>query len=1066
MFRRAGRKNGEKNAAEAGQSTPSRERDASAPARRHAVGRRVVRVGGRVLAVAAVAGVVAANVAMALMGDTVESYLGSDKIDVSSEERESTMQAGEALSQRIEGEGLVLLQNNDEALPLPEGCGKVNVFGWASTQWVAAGSGSGQVSGSTEGLLDAFADVGVEYNTQLADMYRGFCDERPYKSAGALNSRASEFCRLYEPSIYDKSCYSDDLLANAKDYSDTALVVISRTAGESLDCPRAQYKVDARGGVVDIDVTRSYLELSEEEEDLLRYVGKNFEHVVVLVNSTNAMELGEVETTPGVDACMLAGCTGGTGARAVVDALWGRVNPSGRTTDTYAYDLTTAASWANSGAMGEGIYTNATGLYPADGTMNANVGTSEPFDAVRFCDYAEGIYVGYRWYETADAEGFWDGVENEHGSGYDGVVQYPFGYGLSYTSFSWKVVGRSPGYGTTVGRSTDFSIRVRVTNTGKAAGRDVVQLYCTPPYDKGGVEKSATVLVAYEKTRLLQPGETQEVVLSFSMDDVASYDYNDANGDGFCGYELDRGDYMVELRRDAHTVADCEYASTLLWLPRTIQCADDAKTGAAVGNRFTGDSAWDGVSVDGSNSGAGITWLSRADFAGTFPRRSDADREMTDNVAALNLYGADAVEADSERYVAGEDGASAAGATAANTKFDYPLATVANDAYLLSEDGKLTDLGRKLGLSYSDASWDALLNQISLSDMERLVLHGYISTGKVDGIGKPRTKEVDGPSQVGSFNQLSMGVAYPGATVLAQTWNRDLAREYGRQVGLECATIGVDGWYAPSVNVHRTPLGGRNYEYYSEDPLVSGLMGSQVVQGSREAGTYCFVKHLAANSQDTYRDSLYEWMTEQTLREIYLPAFRTLVRNGCTGIMTAYNRIGATWAGGNRGLIKDVLRGEWGFAGCVITDYADHHAYMNADQMLRSGGDLFMDGVFRNGSFAYGYNQNELSAAAASGGSEAAAATSYASNLRRATKDILYTWLNARATNLAYNEEAALDGSEPIVRPVKTPGVQYVSIALAWADLVCGLAVIFWARRTWRRLRTRLAARREERTPR
>ena len=488
-------------------------KDGEKRARRRAMGRRVVRVGGRVLAVAAVAGVVAANVAMAMMGDTVESYLGGDKIEVTSEEKDATMQAGAQLAQRTEGEGLVLLKNDDEALPLPEDCTQVNVFGWASTQWVASGSGSGQVSGQTTGLLDALSEAGVSYNTQLTDMYRGFCGERPYKSVGALSSRASEFCRLYEPSIYDKNCYSDELLSNARKYSDTALVVISRTAGESIDCPRAQYKVDSRGGVVDIDVTRSYLELSQEEEDLLRYVGKSYEHVVVLVNSTNAMELGELETTPGIDAALLVGCTGGEGSRAVVDALWGRTNPSGRTTDTYAFDFATAASWANSGAMGEGIYTNGQGLYPADGTMNANVGVSEPYDAVRFCDYAEGIYVGYRWYETADAEGFWDGVSNQYGQGYDGVVQYPFGYGLSYTSFKWEVTGRSPGQGTTVGRKTDFSIRVKVTNTGKAAGRDVVQLYCAPPYTKGGIEKSAAVLVAYEKTRLLKPGETQEISL-------------------------------------------------------------------------------------------------------------------------------------------------------------------------------------------------------------------------------------------------------------------------------------------------------------------------------------------------------------------------------------------------------------------------------------------------------------------------------------------------------------------------------------------------------------------------
>ena len=484
----------------------------------------------------------------------------------------------------------------------------------------------------------------------------------------------------------------------------------------------------------------------------------------------------------------------------------------------------------------------------------------------------------------------------------------------------------------------------------------------------------------------------------------------------------------------------------MLWIPRTIQCPDDIKTGAAVQNRFTGDSAWDGVSIDGSNSGADITWLSRADFTGTFPRRGDADREMADNVAALNLY------ADGQALVE-----ALSAEPDASVKTEYPLTTTSSESNLLSDGGELTELGRQLGLSYSDEAWDDLLDQVSIADMERIVLHGYISTGKIDGIGKPRTKEVDGPSQVGSFNQLSTGVAYPGATVLAQTWSKELAREYGRQVGLECATIGVDGWYAPSVNVHRTPLGGRNYEYYSEDPLVSGAMASQVVAGSKEAGTYCFVKHLVANSQDTYRDSLYEWMTEQTLREVYLPAFRMLARSGATGIMTSYNRLGATWAGGNAGLITDVLRGEWGFAGTVITDYADHHAYMNADQMLRAGGDLFMDGVFRNGAFEFGYTQSELSSAVAAGGEEATDAMTFAANLRRATKDVLYTWLNARATNLTYNQEAALDGSAQLTRPVKVPGVQYVSVALAWADLVCAVAVIRWVHRTWRRHRSRQA---------
>ena len=989
----------------------------------------------------------AANVAMALLGDTVESFLGSDVVDITPEEREATFEAGRSLAQRVQGEGLVLVRNEDATLPLSSNTRQVNVFGWASTQWVASGSGSGQVAGKTRGLLDALSDYGISYNTQLTDMYKGFYGERAYKGAGALNSRASEYCRLYEPSILDTDCYSDDLLASARDFSDTALVVISRVNGESVDAPQAQYKVTRKDGQVDVDVTRSYLELSSEEEGLLRYVGATYDHVVVLVNSTNTMELGELETIPGIDAAMIVGTTGEVGADAVVRALWGEINPSGRTTDTYAYDFTTAASWANAGALGEGLYTNASGLYPADGTLNANVGVSETYDGVRFVDYVEGIYVGYRWYETADAEGFWDNVDNSHGQGYDGVVQYPFGYGLSYTDFSWEVVARTPGQNSYVGQDSTFSITVRVTNTGKVAGKDVVQLYATAPYTPSGIEKSSTELVAYEKTKLLEPGESQDVTLEFALDDVASYDSQDANANGFAGYELERGTYTIELKRDAHTLADCAGAQTELFLPKSAEISVDRVTGATVENRFTGDFATDGVSIDGSNSAADITYLTRADFAGTFPRVADADRAMTPNVVTLNLYGEQRVELDALGYEDLVD--------AGEVSFDQPAAT-SKKSGILTKDGSLTDFGRTLGLNYSDSAWDELLDNLSVNDMERLVLHGYLATGSIEEIGKPRTKEVDGPAQVGSFNQLSYGVGYPGPTVLAQAWNTALAHEVGQQIGLECAAIGVDGWYAPCVNLHRTPLGGRNYEYYSEDPLICGLTGAAVVRGSREAGTYCFIKHFAVNNQDTYRDSLYTWLTEQTLRELYLTPFQLCVRDGATGLMTAYNRIGATWAGGSKALLTEVLRGEWGFEGAVITDYADHQTYMNADAMLRAGGDLYMDGVFRNGSFAYGYTQSELSAT--EGTADEARAASYLLNLRRATKDVLYTWLNARATNLAYNVEARETDAAPLKRPLKTTGFNYVGTALALADGVVGTAVVVWVHKALEKRRARRAS--------
>ena len=975
-----------------------------------------------------VAAVVAANAAMLLFGDTIDAYLGADSVEITDEQKSAVMDDGRNLARRIEGEGLVLLRNEDDALPLPATTTKVNVFGWASTQWVASGSGSGQVSGTTKGFLDALKDNGIEYNEQLAGMYRDFHGERAYKSAGALNSRSTEFCRLYEPSVYDKNCYTDDLLSNAEEYSDTAIVVVGRTAGESIDCPGKQYKICARGGDVTMDATRGYLELSSEEIALLRYVGSHYEHTIVVVNSTNTMELGELETIPGIDAALLAGPTGEVGADAVVAALKGEINPSGRTTDTFAYDFSTAASWANSGAMGEGLYTNSRGLYPADGTKNPNIGADEEYDSLRFVDYVEGVYVGYRWYETADAEGYWSGVSNRFGRGYDGVVQYPFGYGLSYTSFSWEVTSRTPGQGFGVSRDSVYSTTVRVTNTGDRAGRDVVQLYCTPPYTKGGVEKASTALVAYAKTKLLEPGESQEVELSFTLDDVASYDAYDKNGDGFYGYELDAGAYIVELKRNAHELADCDFARTQLNLRDTVQCGEDLRTGSAVVNRFTGDSAADGVSIDGSNSGANITWLTRADFAGTFPAKCDPDRQIADNVAALNLYGEQDVEADAADYQ---------GLIGRGTYFDG-RGSGNKAAHQLTDDGELTEFARALGEDYNDEGWDALLDDLSVDQMTRLVLHGYISTSSIDDVGKPLTKEVDGPSQVGSFNQLAMGVGYPSGTVIAQTWNDELALEYGRQLGREAAAIGVDGLYAPSVNIHRTPLGGRNYEYFSEDPLVAGNLAAAIVAGAKQTGTYCFIKHLALNNQDSYRDSLYEWLTEQTLREIYLRPFKLAIeKGGATGLMSAYNRIGATWAGGNKALLTGVLRDEWGFEGAVITDYADHQQYMNADQMLRAGGDLFMDGVFRNGQFKYGFSAEELSAA--SGSANEARALSFYTNLRRATKDVLYTWLNARVSQ-----------DPGYVRPAKKTGVSWVRVCVAAADIVVlgGAAVLIAHRRS------------------
>ena len=690
-------------------------------------------------------------------------------------------------------------------LPFSKDVDKVNVFGWSSTQWVASGSGSGQVAGKTTGLLDAIVDYGVSYNEELTDMYKRYSSARPRSGNGSLNSFADDYCQLVEPSIQNRAWYTKSMLDNAKSYSDAAIVVISRVAGESIDCPGTQSKV-SNTGYVTTDDTRSYLELSTQELDLLTYVGANYDKVVVLVNSTNAMELGPIESIPGVDACLLVGCTGSVGTKAIPKLLWGDVNPSGRTSDTYAYDLSTAASYPNSGTWGIGTYTNSKGHYPADGTLNGNVGTISAYEGVSYYDYQEGIYVGYRWYETADEEGFWDDVDNEYGKGYDGVVQYPFGYGLSYTDFSWEVVDSSIEDGDTISEDSQITLTARVTNTGQNAGKDVVELYYTAPYYTGGIQKSSVELAAFAKTKLLVPGESQDVTLTFSARDMASYDCYDANKDGFKGYELDAGTYTISLRHDAHTPDATDGSTISVVLPRTAELATDATTGATVENRFTGDSAEDGVSIDGSNAGYPLTWLDRASFTATYPKKT-ANRSMSAAVIEKNLYHAE----DTEAAIKSTDATVKYGASGTKT---------------LGDDGSLTELGYALGLDYNNPQWESLLNQMSQAEQEDLVLHGYSNTADISSFGKPQTKEVDGPSQVGSFNQLKYGTGFSNGTVLAQTWNTELAGRVGEALGAEAAYIGVDGIYAPSANLHRSAFGGRNYEYLSEDPLLTGKMAA------------------------------------------------------------------------------------------------------------------------------------------------------------------------------------------------------------------------------------------------
>ena len=972
--------------------------------------------------------------------EALDGYYGTYAAKTDKEKMTQYLKEGEEIAYDVQAEGTVLVQNNG-LLPLEKKeISKVNVFGWASTNWLASGSGSAQTLAIQTDLLEALSAAGISYNEELAEMYEEFMSANPYKEA--LHNYAEKVCRLYEPSITDENYYTEDMLAKAKEFSDTAIVVLGRYSGESIDCPRVQYKIThtSKGEYEETDVitdeSRTYLDISEEEEALLSYVAQTYENVIILVNNTNQMNLSFLENMDGIDACLVTGTTGINAASAIPAILAGEINPSGRLVDTYAYDFSTSSTYTNSGEEGEGMYKGADGLYPADGmTTNPNVGDNPLYEGVSYVDYVENIYVGYKWYETADAEGFWDEVDNQYGKGYEGVVQFPFGYGLSFTTFSQEIVETYPVKNPTqeemltssdsgrffLTKDGEVRITVKVTNTGEVAGKEVVQVYYTAPYTKGGIEKSHVELCGFAKTKLLKPGESENITIAFAVEDMASYDCYDANQNGFTGYELEAGDYVIKVMKNAHELAG-ENTSVTFYNPMNIQYPISEETGAEVTNKFTGESAMDGVSVDGSDSNANITYLTRADFKGTFPKSLAPNREITDNLKDLNLY----LEEDANAFI--DDN-------------DENIVTEKENGLLLYDENGFTQLGLELGGDYNHEKWDEVLDQMTLEEMKNLVLHGYTKTMEVGSVGKIQTKDYDGPAQMGGFANCIQGetTGFPNATVIAQTWNTDLAYEFGRIEGAQAGELGIEGWYAPAANMHRTPFGGRNYEYYSEDEFISGKMAAKTVEGSLDAGTFCYMKHLICYEQDSMRDSLYTWMTEQALREIYLKPFQiAIAEGGLSGIMTSYNRLGAVWAGGSKALMTGVVREEFGFQGCIITDYSDHQNFMIMDQALRAGGDLWMDG-FVMGDFAYETESN-----------------SFKQELRRACKNILYMWTNAGYENEQYNAHCvSVDAEEKqIIRPVEIKQISLVTwIQLGW-DLFAAVTIFLWIKGIMKRRKT------------
>ncbi|MBE5826828.1 MAG: beta-glucosidase [Butyrivibrio sp.] len=842
---------------------------------------------------------------------------------------EETSDASAELARNIAREGIVLVENDDATLPVAKGS-KLNVFGWASTNPILGGAGSGALNDAydTVDVLQSLSAAGIETNEELTKFYTDYKADRPEVGMWAQD------WTLPEPNV---NLYTDELIANAKSFSDTAMIVISRSGGEGADLPSNMSAVvdgsfqdgttytagvydDSLNEGNDWDAGDHYLQLSNREEEMIDLVCANFDKVILVYNGANAFEMGFVEDYPQIKSVLWAAGMGHVGMTALGEIVTGDVNPSGKLIDTYVYDMEQTPWWNN---FGDFNYTNMD-EYAVISTSFIT-GAEQRAD-VSFINYVEGIYVGYKFYETAAVEGLID---------YDSVVQYPFGYGLSYTTFEQTM-------GDITASNGNISFDVTVTNTGSAAGKDVVQVYFNPPYENGGIEKATANLIAFEKTSLLEPGSSETITISFDDEFLASYDYQNAKA-----YVLEAGDYEISINKDSHNVIDSRtytVGATVTYDGSNNRPSD----------KITATNAFDYAQGD-------VTYLSRKDGFANYKEATKAPSNfvMSDDAKAtfynISNYLTPEVTA------ADEDPNAAEVTTGAATSL------------------KLADLR---GLDKNDAKWDELLNSMSLDDMNALISLGGYQTNSVDSIGKVRTNDCDGPASINN-NFTGVGsLGFPVGVTIAATFNKDLAYQFGDYIGKMANEMDVSGWYAPAMNIHRTAFAGRNFEYYSEDSILSGFIAAKAAQGSWDNGVYAYIKHFAMNDQEGNRcDMLCTWSNEQAIREIYLRPFEICVKNvGLTAVMSSFNYIGNRWAGGSSSLLKTVLRDEWGFNGFVLTDYFGVYGYMSSDQAIRNGTDCML--------VNYPTATNNVQFRDTNGAQQA---------MRDATKNILYTVVNSRA---------------------------------------------------------------------
>lgn len=846
---------------------------------------------------------------------------------------------------KLAEEGFVLLKNENAALPMNKGA-RISVFSKNSVNLSYGGSGSGGFDTSNnKNLYESLNDAGFVTNPTLKSFYES-SQSGPVRTANSSDLDNGDNQKIATAET-PQSKYTDAVKNSYADYSDAALVVITRIGGEGFDLPR--YQGDSEGAV---SPDSHYLELDQNEIDLLTAVTDGtFKRVVVVFNTPSSFEATFLKDSAyaafadKIDAAVWIGFTGSNGITALGEILNGDVNPSGRLVDTWAADFTKNPSFVN---FGTGCLPDTTDKY--DGGMYYSV------------DYEEGIYVGYRYYET---RGETDGED-----WYNANVVYPFGYGLSYTTFDWTVGDASA---SEIELGTTITVPVTVKNTGSVAGKDVVQLYASAPYTLGGIEKAHKVLVGFAKTKLLQPGESETVTVSFDPYSAASYDYRDANSNGFSGYELETGEYTLYVSRNAH---ESEKAIALN-LAADVQIGTDPTTDSEVVNRYTDsedflDSDWQ---LD--------TMLSRADWEGTWPTPQTAQQHAGTDRLYEEIRSEEhnnPTDFDSEEYPwFGEE----------------PTLTLRD--LLPSAEAE----GYEPVVSYDDERWEELMMGCDEEEMIALINNGAYHTLAMESVGLPATIHGDGPSGFTCFmskEQVNGTCQYVSEPVMASTWNIDLMNELGEAIGEE-GTIGdkatgqpYSSIYAPGVNIHRSPFGGRCSEYFSEDPFISGMMGAAEVQGIQSRGVLPTVKHFVANEQETHRSigGDLSWLSEQALREIYLKPFEYTVKLGETrGIMTSFNRIGTRWTGGDYRLLTEILRNEWGFNGLVICDFNTIPQYMIPRMMFYAGGSL--DLATQQSAMWTDCDTSDAGDAIV---------------LMRAVKDVMYALVNSNAMNaevIGYN---------------------------------------------------------------